>query len=127
MLRSPITPFLGVGLLLAGCTNHQQTGAATDLTMQGSERAANRSAQGVGAAAEGIQQNVKDDAIATAVKAKLTAGSLFSLTSIDVNVRQGEVVLSGRVDSETEKQKAGEEAFSVAGVRRVQNNLEVSR
>ncbi|MCC6591181.1 MAG: BON domain-containing protein [Bryobacterales bacterium] len=126
-MRCHFLTLIGLGFLLAGCANHQQTGAATDLTMQGSERAANRSAQGVGAAAEGVQQNLKDDAIATAVKAKLTAGSLFSLTSIDVNVKAGEVVLSGRVDSEAEKQKAGEEAIRVAGVRRVQNNLEVSR
>lgn len=67
-----------------------------------------------------------DDGVITArVKAALIGDSRTKARQIDVTTREGVVQLGGFVDSAEAKVAATEVARSVAGVRNVQNSLEV--
>lgn len=72
------------------------------------------------------RQQVDDNAIHAAVKAKLTVDRFSNITNIDVNVTNGVVTLAGEVPNDRVKNDAESEARSVNGVRRVINNLQVS-
>jgi len=70
--------------------------------------------------------NVIDDAtITTKVKAKLFDDSVLRGFAISVKTFEGEVTLTGAVDAPEQKDRAGETAGSVSGVRRVHNLLKV--
>jgi osmotically-inducible protein OsmY len=71
-------------------------------------------------------RQVNDDMIHTAVKAKLTGDRFSNITNIDVNVTNGIVTLSGEVPNDEVRRDAEAEARTVDGVRRVNNNLQVS-
>jgi len=71
------------------------------------------------------QPELDDAALSTAVKTKLAAEKVQTLTSVDVDTAQGIVSLSGTVESEAVKQRAAELARQVEGVREVVNNLQV--
>ncbi len=66
-----------------------------------------------------------DTAITTQLKATLLAEKGVPSTSISVQTYEGRVQLSGFVDSEAIKTKAGKLAAGIAGVKHVQNNLAV--
>ncbi|MGH8704478.1 MAG: BON domain-containing protein [Burkholderiales bacterium] len=76
-----------------------------------------------------IQDNdrrvLADSAITTKVKALLLAEKGIPSTAISVETYEGRVLLSGFVDSEAIKARAGKVAAGVSGVRKVQNNLVV--
>jgi sporulation protein YlmC with PRC-barrel domain len=74
---------------------------------------------------ERVRAYWQDASITAAVKWKLATERIGSLTSIDVTTTQGAVSLSGSVDSDDTKKSAEDVARRVAGVRRVDNNLEV--
>jgi hyperosmotically inducible periplasmic protein len=65
----------------------------------------------------------KDKEIAARIKSKLYADSQVKGTQIQVTSLNGEVQLSGFVDSQMEKDRAGQIASQVPGVVRVYNNL----
>lgn len=67
-----------------------------------------------------------DQTITAKVKTKLTADRFSNLVNIEVNVTHGIVTLAGEVPNERVKRDAEAEARSVAGVRGVHNNLQVS-
>ena len=68
---------------------------------------------------------IDDTAITTKVKAAMARDKDVSATSVSVETVKGEVRLSGFVDSNAEKQRAGQLALQVEGVRSVQNGLVV--
>jgi len=68
---------------------------------------------------------IDDGAIATAVKAKLTADRFSNLLNVEVNVTNGIVTLAGEVPNAEVKADAEKEARSVDGVKGVNNNLQV--
>lgn len=68
-------------------------------------------------------QYVDDTAVSTKVRAAIAQDPKLSIVPIDVETFQGVVQLSGFVDSQQEKARAGEVARNVAGVRDVKNNL----
>lgn len=68
-------------------------------------------------------ENVDDAAITASVKSKLAADRAGSLTSIDVDTVSGTVYLTGTVPDASAKERAGELARDVDGVRSVVNNL----
>lgn len=70
-------------------------------------------------------RQVDDNAIHTAVKAKLTADRFSNIVNIDVNVTNGVVTLAGEVPDMKTKIDAEKEARSVDGVVKVINNLQV--
>jgi len=64
-----------------------------------------------------------DGAITEKVKAAIAADKALAAADIAVETNQGEVRLSGTVASAGDIQKASALAFSVTGVKKVQNNL----
>jgi len=70
---------------------------------------------------------VDDSTISASVKAKLVADRAANLTRVDVDTTNRVVSLNGVVQSPDQKRRAEELAMQVAGVRRVDNNLQVQR
>lgn len=69
---------------------------------------------------------VIDDSVITGkVKAALIADSVTKAHQINVETKQGEVLLSGFVDSKAARARAGELARQVEGVHAVKNSLEL--
>jgi hypothetical protein len=64
-----------------------------------------------------------DERISDDVHDRLTEDSWLDASDIVVNVREGEVVLSGRVRTREDKRRAEDLAERVSGVAHVQNNL----
>jgi osmotically-inducible protein OsmY len=70
-------------------------------------------------------QYVQDREISTAVKAKLLEDKRTGGMSINVDVLNGTVALSGFAKSQAEKDAAGQIAANTKGAREVRNNLVV--
>lgn len=68
---------------------------------------------------------VDDSTITTKVKAELFNDKLLSGFAISVDTFQGEVTLTGGVDSQQLKDRAGNIASSVRGVEKVNNLLKI--
>jgi hyperosmotically inducible periplasmic protein len=72
--------------------------------------------------------NVVDDTVITAkVKTALAADSTVAAHNVNVETRDGVVQLAGFVDSSDQKSQAGEVARRIAGVKQVDNQLEVKQ
>lgn len=75
---------------------------------------------------ESPEGQVNDLEIATQIKSKLASDvGVSSVTNIAVNSTNGVVTLSGQVDSDAAKAKAGTVASAIPKVVRVVNNLQV--
>ncbi|MGH7300255.1 MAG: BON domain-containing protein [Candidatus Rokuibacteriota bacterium] len=72
-----------------------------------------------------LGENIDDAGITAAVKSKLAAEKISTVTRIDVDTNQGIVALSGTVQSEAMRVRADQIARQVKGVRDVVNNLRV--
>jgi hyperosmotically inducible protein len=70
-------------------------------------------------------ESVDDAVIVTKVKAKITADVDINPFDIDVGSNKGIVTLSGRVDTEAQRDKAGRLARDTEGVRGVENLIKV--
>jgi hyperosmotically inducible protein len=70
-------------------------------------------------------QTMSDAQISTAVQSKLTADRMSNFTRVDVDTERGIVTLTGIVDSAAQKDRAGELARQVNGVKRVNNSLQI--
>ncbi len=70
-------------------------------------------------------QSVDDASLTTAVKAKLAAEKVDTLTKISVNTNRGTVYLTGNVENEAVKERATQIARSVRGVEEVVNHLKI--
>lgn len=68
---------------------------------------------------------VDDGTISTTVKARLFDDPLMSGFAISVDTFQGEVTLTGAVDSVKAKNRAGDLAAGVYGVKRVNNLIKI--
>ena len=68
---------------------------------------------------------VDDSTITTKVKAELFSDKLLSGFAISVDTFQGEVTLTGGVDSQQLKDRAGNITSSVRGVEKVNNLLKI--
>lgn len=71
----------------------------------------------------GTGEYVEDKAIATAVKGQLAADKDTKAREIKVEVFRGNVQLSGFVTEQKSKERAGEIARGVEGVKEVINNI----
>ena len=74
---------------------------------------------------ESTGEYIDDTTITTKVKSKLLLDKDTSGTAISVETFKGIVQLSGFVKSEQEKQRAGEIAATVNGVKRVENKISI--
>jgi osmotically-inducible protein OsmY len=70
-------------------------------------------------------QNIDDGTLTTYVKTALAGERVNTLTRVGVETNNGIVVLTGEVETATEKSRAGTVASQVKGVKRVVNNLQV--
>ncbi len=72
--------------------------------------------------------DVVDDAtITTKVKAKIFEDSVMKGMAISVDTFEGQVTLTGAVDTPQQKERAGELAGSVYGVKKVNNLLNIKK
>jgi len=83
------------------------------------ERAKNRETVSSGAAGAALTTKVKT--------ALANDAGLKTMTSIDVDSKDGVVTLKGKVDSADLKKKAGDVAKKVSGVKSVKNELKVEK
>ncbi|NDV90591.1 BON domain-containing protein [Alteromonas sp. 345S023] len=74
---------------------------------------------------DGETGELTDAKIATVVKTRLLLDSDISGFDIDVDVEEGNVTLTGEVDSEAERELAVEIAQNASDVKNVEDNLEV--
>lgn len=70
-------------------------------------------------------QTIDDASITTAVQAKLSSDRLSNFSRIDVDTERGVVTLNGVVKSAEQKMRVVELTRGVAGVRTVNNNLQI--
>jgi len=73
------------------------------------------------------QKQVSDDAIYDNVRIRLASDSEVKGGDLQVDVKQGVVTLSGGVESQRVKDKAGKLTKSVKGVKQVVNNLAIKK
>jgi osmotically-inducible protein OsmY len=75
---------------------------------------------------EGIEEKPQEDVMmAMKVKAALIGTSQLSAAAIEVEASDGQVRLSGFVETATQRQWAGDVASRVSGVKNVINDIEV--
>jgi osmotically-inducible protein OsmY len=72
---------------------------------------------------ESTGEYIDDSAISNKVRAQLIDDKDLNVFQIDVTTYKGVVQLSGFVDSESIKERAGSVAANVAGVKQVHNDL----
>jgi hyperosmotically inducible periplasmic protein len=72
------------------------------------------------------EQPISDTVITTKVKAELAKDKSTKATDINVDTKNGVVMLRGEVASEAERAKAELDARTVQGVVEVKNNLRVA-
>jgi hyperosmotically inducible protein len=72
-------------------------------------------------------QVVDDATITTKVKAKLFDESILRGFAISVETFEGTVTLTGAVDTEEQREKAGQIAASTEGVEKVNNLLKIKK
>jgi Predicted periplasmic or secreted lipoprotein len=72
-------------------------------------------------------QYVDDSTITASVKAKLVGEKAANLTRIDVDTTNRVVSLNGIVESPEQKSRAEQLAMQVAGVKKIENNLQIQK
>ena len=72
-----------------------------------------------------VKLTIADSTITTKAKAKILETKGLKSLQISVETHEGEVILSGFVDSEAAKTKAAEVVSQIKGVKSVKNSLEV--
>lgn len=106
---------LAAGLTLAACQPAQDNAAAPG-----------RAEAGATALADKAADTVADAAITVAVNAALAKDAQLSVLRIDVDTVDGRVVLAGKAPDDAARQRAGELAQRVHGVKSVDNRLAVA-
>jgi hyperosmotically inducible periplasmic protein len=76
---------------------------------------------------ETLGQNLDDTKITSAVKTKLAADKMGTLTRVSVTTVKGNVSLAGTVPTADDRARAEDIARRVAGVTQVTNNLQTER
>ena len=135
LIVSLMAPLLGLGLVSCG-----QRGAGNDTagsTGMGAPPAsasggaangigasgAGTGGSGVGSATTAAGALIEDTVITTKLKAALLADTTFKGTAISVETRNGEVVLTGAVNTQGQREHAAQIARALSGVKNVNNKL----
>lgn len=104
---------LGVAGVLGGCAAGAVVGAGA--------------AAGVGVAQErSFGQAIDDSTIATRISVKLADESLGLFNDVDLEVVEGRVLLTGKVEKNEDRLRAEELTWQVNGVREVANAIQVT-
>jgi len=124
-------------------TNQQAARARTELEQaankagekieQGAEKAQTKAQSAMQDAAASAREKagevtsvVDDSAITASVKADILKDPKLSALKVEVSTEKGEVTLTGKVDNEAARQRAGQVAAAVSGVHKVNNQLQVA-
>jgi hyperosmotically inducible protein len=99
----------------------------TDRMTADASAAANRAANKVERAGQDIAAKADDAAMTAKVKARLMAEPGIDSLQIDVDTRDGQVTLTGEVDTPQNKARAKELASSIEGVTGVVDRLSMKR
>ena len=83
-------------------------------------------AEGIGSKGTSAQMS-NDAVISEAVRTNLEDDSVMTSTNIDVFTREGTVTLTGEVTDSSQVDRAGHIATNTPGVKKVNNQLEVTR
>lgn len=70
---------------------------------------------------------ISDDFLVDTIRQKLAADAVVKGGAIDVEVKDGAVVLKGKVEEEKQKNRAEKIAKGVRGVKSVANQIEIGR
>lgn len=106
---------------LAGCHKNNSQSPADQI-----QQGANQMGQGVKNAATQTGAYMSDAAITSKVKARLAGKQGLSSFDIHVETNNGVVTLTGTVDSQAQRKRAGEVASNTGGVKGVNNELAVN-
>lgn len=119
-----------VGLIaLAGCEQSgpaETAGRQIDRTMDKVGKQVDQAADSAKEQTAKAGQVIDDASITAAVKAGIVAEPGLKVLDIDVDTKNGQVVLTGSVDSAEHIEKAAQVASNVQGVKSVDNRLSVS-
>jgi osmotically-inducible protein OsmY len=74
---------------------------------------------------QGVAEYADDSAVSYSIRAKFVEDPVVHLEDVDVTTLNGHVRLTGRVNSERERQRAAQIARSVKGVRSINNEIVV--
>lgn len=105
--------------------NSSTTSSATDTAADSPDKTAEMSQDNTDTKKRSAGVVIEDSVITTKAKAAIFGTPDLKTLQISVETRQGEVTLTGMVDSAAAKMKAEEVVKSVEGVSAVMNNLEV--
>ena len=81
----------------------------------------------VGAAVAADKARVSDDAIYDNVRRRLASDQIVKGGALKVDVKDGVVTLNGMVEQEKQKERAAKLAKKIAGVKSVNNELQIGR
>jgi hyperosmotically inducible protein len=109
---------------LAACSSPESGPAET--AGQNLDQAAQAAGEVVGGAAEQVGRAISDTAITAKIKAAILAEPGLKVMQIDVETTNGVVMLTGTVDSRSDRDKAGLIAAGTDGVKDVENQLTVA-
>jgi len=101
----------------AGAKVEQGAGQAEAAIKDASAKARDQAGQ--------VSSVVDDSAITASIKADLLKDPGLSVLKVEVNTVRGEVTLSGSVDNEAARTRAGQLAAAISGVQKVRNELQV--
>jgi len=112
------------GAALAACSNPESGPAET--AGRNLDQAAQTAGEVIGDTAEQVGQAIGDTAITAKIKTAILAEPGLKVMQIDVETTNGVVMLTGTVDSRSDRDKAGSIAANTDGVKDVDNQLTVA-
>lgn len=118
----------GAALLLSACDPQAEelsAGQRLDQTVSTVKQEARQAGEQAQAAAEQAASTVEDAAITASVNAELAKDAELSALKINVDTREGRVVLQGSAPNAEARERATRLATAIKGVHSVDNRLEV--
>jgi len=122
----------GATLLLSACEPQaedlsagQRLDQSVSTVKQGAQEAGKEAGKVVQAATERATSTVEDAAITASINAELAKDAELSALKINVDTREGRVVLQGSAPNAAARERATRLATAIKGVQSVDNRLEV--
>jgi osmotically-inducible protein OsmY len=116
-------------LFLAGCASARRTGSTVgDATVAAGKEVGDKTEDAAQATAEAGKELAKatdDPTTTSAIKMKFARDKMVDAFDINVDTNDGNVTLTGTVNSKAEADRAIELARSVEGVKSVKSNLTI--
>jgi osmotically-inducible protein OsmY len=112
-LRLTAPAFLCLAAVLSGCVPLALGAGATGVVMASQDR--------------GLEQAIDDNEISFEINRKLIAEDSELFKQVSTQVRDGRVVLTGFIDSESDSARVSKIAWSVGGVKQVDNELRIGK